>query len=72
MPPSDPSAKYSSSPIFVQIINELNINADQLQKRQRLISQIEELLTARYRTANRVMSYMFRFGVVGYFQLFSP
>ncbi len=61
-PSSDPSAKYSETPVFLSTINELNINVDQLQKRQKLMAQIEEALTARYGAANRIMSYMFRFG----------
>jgi hypothetical protein len=61
-PPVDPSAKYSQSPVFTNIINELNQHQDQLQKRQAIIRQIEELLTTRYGAANRVVSYIFRFG----------
>jgi len=61
-PPSDPSAKYSQMPVFAATINELNVNADQLQKRQKLMRGIEEALTSRYKAANRLMSYVFRFG----------
>jgi Serine dehydrogenase proteinase len=62
VPSSDLTAKYSQTPVFIGAINELNTNADQLQKRQKLMSRIEEMLTARYSAKNRVMSYMFRFG----------
>jgi hypothetical protein len=46
----------------MEILNELNVNADQLQKRQKLIGEIEKDLSARYGCANRLMSYVFRFG----------
>ncbi|HXR34251.1 MAG TPA: hypothetical protein VN830_11120 [Verrucomicrobiae bacterium] len=61
-PSSDPSTKFSQTPFFVSTINELNTNQDQLLKRQTLMTQIEEVLTARYGAANRIMSYVFRFG----------
>jgi len=61
-PPPDPSAKFSQTPVFLSTLNELNTNVDQLLKRQKLLTQIEEVLTARYGAANRIMSYMFRFG----------
>ncbi len=61
-PSPDPSAKFSQLPVFMGIINELNVNQDQLQKRQKLIAQIEELLSSRYGAANRMMTYLFRFG----------
>jgi hypothetical protein len=66
-PPSDiqapdPSTKYSQNPVYMGIINELNAHQDQLQKRQALIRQIEDLLTSRYGAHNRLISYMFRFG----------
>lgn len=62
--PHDPSAKLE--PVFTSVLNELNvnINTDQLQKRQKLIKEIEEALTARYGCANRLMSYVLRFGHV--------
>jgi hypothetical protein len=60
--PPDPSAKYQTTPIFMAVLNELNINADQLQRRQKLIVEIEAALTARYGSANRLMSYVLRFG----------
>jgi Serine dehydrogenase proteinase len=61
-PLSSPDAKYNQTPVFINAINELNTNADQLQKRQGLMKRIEEMLGARYGAPNRVMSYMFRFG----------
>ena len=61
-PAIDPVAKIQKTPIFMAVINELNVNADQLGKRQRLIVKIEEALTARYGSANRLMSYVMRFG----------
>lgn len=44
------------------VLNELNINQDQLFKRQKLIAEIEEALTIKYNCPNRVMSYIMRFG----------
>jgi hypothetical protein len=60
--PPDPTAKAQQSPLFMAIINELNTNLDQLQKRQKILAEMEKVLTARYGAANRVASYMFRFG----------
>src|SRR5260221_1183976 len=53
--------KVNTSPIFMGIINELNVNQDQLQKRQALIAEIEKQLSARYGTVNRLISYVLRF-----------
>jgi hypothetical protein len=61
-PPVDPSAKVSQSPVYLNILNELNQHQDQLLKRQGLIKRIEELLTTRYGASNRLISYVFRFG----------
>jgi hypothetical protein len=61
-PQPEPDAKFKQTPIFISAINELNTSADQLQKRQKLMAQIEEKLTARYGVSNRVISYIFRFG----------
>ncbi len=61
-PSPDPTAKYSQAPVFMGIINELNAHQDQLLKRQRVIKEIEEALTARHGAGNRVISYIFRFG----------
>jgi ClpP class serine protease len=60
-PPTDPGAKYSQTPVFISAINELNTNTDQLQKRQKLLIQIEDVLSARYRVPNKIMSYIARF-----------
>jgi hypothetical protein len=61
-PPPDPSAKYQKTPIFMAVLNELNVTTDQFQKRQKLINDIEVALTARYGGANRLISYVLRFG----------
>jgi Serine dehydrogenase proteinase len=61
-PPHDSGAKYQGTPVFMAVLNELNINQDQLLKRQRLIGDIETALTARYGSANRLISYVLRFG----------
>jgi len=58
----DPTAKAKATPVFAAVINELNVNQDQLQKRQRLLTEIEGLLTARYGAANRLVAYVLRFG----------
>lgn len=57
-----PEAKFNQSPLFVDLLNELNANHVQLQKRQALITTIEESLSARYGAQNRMISYVFRFG----------
>jgi ClpP class serine protease len=44
------------------VITELNVNQDQLTKRQKLIAEIEQSLSAKYKSANRLMSYVMRFG----------
>jgi len=66
-PPGTPPAKgdpnkYQNTPIFMSVINELNLNSDRLQKRQKLIVEIEAALTARYGSANRLIAYVLRFG----------
>lgn len=61
-PASGPAAKIQGTPIFMAVLNELNVNTDQFQKRQKLINEIEVALTARYGSANRLMSYVLRFG----------
>jgi len=43
------------------ILNELNLQQDQLQKRQQLINDIEKILSSRYGAANRMISYVVRF-----------
>lgn len=60
--PSDPGGKFAQAPVFLNTLNELNTNVDQLLRRQKLMTQIEEVLTDRYGAANRIMSYVFRFG----------
>jgi hypothetical protein len=60
--PPDASVKYQGTPVFMAVLNELNVNADQLLKRQNLIREIETALTARYGCANRMMTYILRFG----------
>jgi Serine dehydrogenase proteinase len=60
--PGDPAAKVQGTPIYMAVLNELNVNTDQFQKRQKLINEIETALTARYGNANRLMSYVLRFG----------
>lgn len=44
------------------VINELNVNQDQLTKRQKLIAEIEQSLSIKYKASNRLMSYVMRFG----------
>lgn len=58
----NPAEKAQKTPIYMAILNELNVNSDQHQKRQKLINEIELALTARYGSANRLMSYVLRFG----------
>jgi Serine dehydrogenase proteinase len=60
--PASPEVKFNQSPLFVDILNELNANVVQLQKRQTLITAIEEALSTRYGAQNRMISYVFRFG----------
>ncbi len=47
-PAPDASAKYQGTPVFMAVLNELNLNQDQHLKRQKLIVEIETALTARY------------------------
>src|SRR3984893_15578227 len=54
-------AKVQQSPVFADIINELNIVQDQLIKRQALMRRIEKSLTDRYHAPNRIISYISRF-----------
>jgi hypothetical protein len=63
-PPNAPDsvAKFNTSPTFMAMLNELNVNLDQLTKRQKLIADIEQALTAKYNAPNRLMSYVMRFG----------
>jgi hypothetical protein len=61
-PPVDPITKAQQTPAFMNVITELDVNLDQLKKRQQLILQIETLLTAKYGASNRLITYVFRFG----------
>ena len=61
-PPKGDPNKFQNTPIFMAVINELNVNSDQLQKRQKLITDIETALTPRYGCANRLITYVLRFG----------
>jgi len=54
--------KLTNDKMFSAVINELNINADQWNKRQRLILEIERALSERYKADNRLISYIIRFG----------
>lgn len=62
VPPQDPTAKIKTTPAFMEVINELNVNQDQLTKRQKIIADIEQSLTAKYNCPNRLMTYLMRFG----------
>ena len=61
-PAVDPVAKIRQLPLFGAIINELDINKDQLAKRQKLIAEIESELSTRFKKPNRMIVYMMRFG----------
>jgi hypothetical protein len=67
-PPASPddaqksAAKTQSTPIYMAVLNELNLNADQFAKRTNLINEIETALTARYGARNRLIAYILRFG----------
>lgn len=60
--PPDPNAKLQQTPVFMAVMNELNVNSDQLQKRQQLIKKIETALSDRFGAPNRLISYVLRFG----------
>jgi hypothetical protein len=61
-PQPNPLAKAQQSPAFLSIVNELDVNRDQLAKRQALITDIEAALSARYGSDNKMVAYTFRFG----------
>lgn len=64
-PPQDANdalSKAAQTPLFATVMNELNLNQDQLVKRQNTIKKIEQALTKRYKAENRVISYIIRFG----------
>jgi len=54
--------KAQQTPAFVNVITELDINRDQLNKRQQIIRKIEALFNSKYGASNRIVSYIFRFG----------
>lgn len=60
--PPNPAGKFNTSPTFMAMLNELNVNLDQLNKRFKLIADIEQALTAKYQAPNRLVSYVMRFG----------
>jgi hypothetical protein len=61
-PEVDPAAKIRHLPIFGRIVTELDVNRDQLAKRQKLIGEIESELSLRFKKPNRMVVYMMRFG----------
>lgn len=58
----DPLAKVQQTPTYVNIVTELDLNRDQLSKRQALMRAVEDALTTRYGTINKLVAYTFRFG----------
>jgi ClpP class serine protease len=65
IPPNDAiavQAKIQQTPIFMAVLNELNVNVDQFNRRQRLIADIETALSKKYGCKNRLISYVLRFG----------
>ncbi len=54
--------KIDDSQVFSGLINELNVNQDQLRRRQELLKRIETELSEKYNSENRVISYIMRFG----------
>jgi hypothetical protein len=52
----------SSCQAYLSIVTELDINRDQLSKRQALIVEIENALSTRYNATNKLIAYTFRFG----------
>lgn len=61
-PKPDPSARYTATPSFVDILNEANAPLDQLKKRQSLLSRLDDALTKKYKAKNRTLIYLLRFG----------
>jgi hypothetical protein len=61
-PPIDPAQKIQTTPVFMEVINELNVNSDQLNKRQGLIEEIEDALSTKHGCQNRLLTYLLRFG----------
>jgi hypothetical protein len=62
IPSGDPAQKINVTPVYLSVINELNLNSDQVNKRAALIRRIEESLSTRYGSPNRLITYMLRFG----------
>jgi hypothetical protein len=62
VPPIDPTVKYASTPAFTAILNEMNVGQDQLEKRKKLLNNLDDLLSARYGARNRTIIYLLRFG----------
>jgi regulator of sigma D len=60
--PVDPIAKVQQTPAFLNIVSELDINKDQLIKRQKIIRDIETELSTRHNASNKMISYVVRFG----------
>ena len=58
--PDGPAAKIQ--PELAKVVQELDVNRDQLDKRQALIRSIEAELTAHYNAPNRMIAYVARFG----------
>jgi hypothetical protein len=58
----NPLAKVQQTPAYLSIVTELDVNRDQLTKRQALIVEIESALTARHGATNKLLAYTFRFG----------
>jgi hypothetical protein len=61
-PAPDPTIKYAGTPTFTAILNETNTNLDQLQRRQKLLKEIDDLFSRKYGAKNRTMTYLLRFG----------
>jgi hypothetical protein len=61
-PPPPPADPKLNTPTYMAVLNELNVNLDQYNKRQKIIAEIEATLTKRYASANRLISYVLRFG----------
>lgn len=61
-PQPNPIAKAQQTPAFMSIVTELDVNRDQLNKRQALILDIENALSAHYGATNKLIAYTFRFG----------
>lgn len=48
--------------MYTAVLNETNVALDQLQKRQKLLSQIDEAFSDKYGAKNRTLTYLLRFG----------